>query len=218
MLERSGSILNTVAYNDNGWDLKLYRFNFPEHNNSSSIDYYYSCETPFILDAYSGSGTFYYDNPINIITAINPSSISAGTHTLYFMPICSTPMNLGQFEIKSTLPLPPYIANSSLQDIFCGGSTSLFGFGDINEKFSGTTGQLRWYDNSGNYLSTGSVYNTPILTTTTRYACTYVLNGCESNKTFIDVYVKNVSLVKIYDEIYICENEVPLHLLNANAP
>ncbi len=218
VLERSGSILNTVAYNDNGWDLKLYRFNFPEHNNSSSIDYYYSCETPFILDAYSGSGTFYYDNPINIITAINPSSISAGTYTLYYMPICSTPMNLGQFDIKSTLPLPPYIANSSLQDIFCGGSTSLFGFGDINEKFAGTTGQLRWYDNSGNYLSTGSVYNTPILTTTTRYACTYVLNGCESNKTFIDVNVKNVSLVNIYDEIYSCENEVPLPALNASAP
>ncbi len=65
---------------------------------------------------------------------------------------------------------------------------TLCGTGAINLSASSSAGNLRWYNapTNGQYLITGSILTTPVLTATTTYSvAAYDINGCSSPRTSV---------------------------------
>jgi hypothetical protein len=208
--------VTSLPGSDNGWDISLYHFNFPEEFSTSGIPYFYQCEASNILNSYGGSGTFYYDNPSQLINA-NPGltgSIPQGIHSLYFTPAaCSYDLYLGQFEIKGVTDIPrsPMTPLTSYT-INCGSSISLSAIIDPAEKQTGSIEWLEWDPMLGVYnpvpINSGTNYTTPNLYSSTKYGIYYAMNGCFSNIVDININVPILipALALPYNTFYKCEN------------
>ena len=80
--------------------------------------------------------------------------------------------------------------------------------GETASLSTSSSGTIRWYSSSSSstVLRTGSTYTTPVLTSSRSYYVSREVNGCESNRTRVDVTVNSTSSPSALDRS-ICSGE-----------
>lgn len=130
--------------------------------------------------------------PFTTITTIDPSTFSAGTHSLSYqftdlVTGCAGTTTPNLFVI-SLVPLDPIAVSNTNQSI-CGSGSLVLTVSNPNT--AGTT--IQWYSDAALTINVGSTINftTPVLTSSIIYYAVAQNTGCKSNPVILNITVNN---------------------------
>jgi gliding motility-associated-like protein len=130
--------------------------------------------------------------PFATITTIDPSTFSAGTHSLSYQFTDGVTGCVGtttpNIFVVSLVPLDP-IAVSNITQSICGGGSLVLTVSNPNT--AGTT--IQWYSDAALTVNVGSTINftTPLLTGSITYYAVAQNAGCKSNPVIFTITVNN---------------------------